>query len=206
MAPAVPFRAFAIIPAAGRSQRMGQPKLLLPLAGRTIIEHVVAAWRDSRVQEIVVVVSGENEPVARLCRTLPCHVVVPPTPPADMKASVGYGLRFIEDRFSPEPQDAWLVAPADLPTLSAAVINAVIEAYDPSHPAIVVPKHGSRRGHPVLFPWALAGDALALPDGMSLKDLMERPEVIEVPLPKEQRPDDVDTPQDYRNLLQRHKP
>jgi CTP:molybdopterin cytidylyltransferase MocA len=33
---------FAIIPAAGRSVRMGQPKLLLPWGQTTLLEHVLA--------------------------------------------------------------------------------------------------------------------------------------------------------------------
>ena len=34
---------FAVIPAAGRSQRMRQPKLLLPWNHGTLIEHVLGA-------------------------------------------------------------------------------------------------------------------------------------------------------------------
>ncbi len=36
---------FALIPAAGKSARMGRPKLTLPLGGRTVLEHVVTALR-----------------------------------------------------------------------------------------------------------------------------------------------------------------
>jgi molybdenum cofactor cytidylyltransferase len=37
-------RAFAIIPAAGESRRMGEPKLLLPVNGRPLIAHTISAW------------------------------------------------------------------------------------------------------------------------------------------------------------------
>ena len=40
---------FALIPAAGRSRRMGRPKLALPLAGRSVLEHVVGALQQAGV-------------------------------------------------------------------------------------------------------------------------------------------------------------
>ena len=41
-------RSFAVVPAAGRSRRMGRPKLLLPWGESTIIQQVLGAWRASQ--------------------------------------------------------------------------------------------------------------------------------------------------------------
>ena len=38
---------FALIPAAGKSTRMGRPKLALPLGEKTVLEHVIAALRQA---------------------------------------------------------------------------------------------------------------------------------------------------------------
>ncbi len=157
------FQSFAIIPAAGRSQRMGRPKLLLPWQGSTVIEHVVAAWSASAVQQVVIVVAPDNLPLAKVCRNLPCQLLVPATPPPDMKASVCCALNWIKEHHSPLPTDAWLVAPADLPGLSAEAIDGVLTAYDPLDATIVVPQHAGRRGHPVLFPWQLCRKLLPWP-------------------------------------------
>ena len=62
-------RTFALIPAAGHSTRMGQPKLLLPLAGQPLILHTIAAWQQSRVDRIVVVVRPGDEALAEVVRT-----------------------------------------------------------------------------------------------------------------------------------------
>ena len=59
---------FAIIPAAGRSQRMGEPKLLLPWGQSTIIEHVLAVWCASRVEAVVMVVHPDDVRPAELGR------------------------------------------------------------------------------------------------------------------------------------------
>ena len=47
---------FAVLPAAGKSTRMGRPKLALPLGERTILEQVVAALRQAEVEHILVIV------------------------------------------------------------------------------------------------------------------------------------------------------
>jgi molybdenum cofactor cytidylyltransferase len=57
------FRSFAIVPAAGRSARMGAPKLLLPLGDRPVIDWVLAAWTASRVTRTVVVVRADDAPL-----------------------------------------------------------------------------------------------------------------------------------------------
>ncbi len=54
---------FAVVPAAGRSSRMGRPKLSLPLGGRTVLEHVVIALRQGGVDEVLVVVGPHDLPV-----------------------------------------------------------------------------------------------------------------------------------------------
>ncbi|MGI0149194.1 MAG: nucleotidyltransferase family protein, partial [Thermoplasmata archaeon] len=45
----------AIVLAAGTSSRMGEPKPLLPVAGRSLLEHVLSTVRGSQVEDIVVV-------------------------------------------------------------------------------------------------------------------------------------------------------
>ncbi|HMP05911.1 MAG TPA: NTP transferase domain-containing protein, partial [Lacipirellulaceae bacterium] len=69
-----PSRSFAIVPAAGRSVRMGAPKLLLPVAGRPLIDHVLAAWSASRSTRIVVVVRGDDHALATRCRQFPVEL------------------------------------------------------------------------------------------------------------------------------------
>src|SRR5690606_37389168 len=49
-------RSFAILPAAGQSRRMGAPKLLLPWGETTLIGEVIRSWKDSRVDQVLVVI------------------------------------------------------------------------------------------------------------------------------------------------------
>ena len=56
----------AIVLAAGRSKRMGVQKLLLPFAGKTIIEHIVHEVAMSQIEHTVVVTGADASAVTLL--------------------------------------------------------------------------------------------------------------------------------------------
>jgi molybdenum cofactor cytidylyltransferase len=198
-------RFFAIIPAAGNSTRMGAPKLLLPMDGGTMIEKTLAAWKASRVNKIVVVVRPEDEELAKVCRTHGAEVVVPLAAPPEMKDSVQYGLRHIERNLAPTADDAWLLAPADMPGLSPRIINALAAAFQSGEMSILVPTLAGQRGHPVLFPWSLAAEVFSLRADEGLNVLRQRHESREVPCDSIESEgtaafNDIDTPEDFQRL------
>ena len=138
--------------------------------------------------------------LADKCRRAGVEVVTPPHPPADMKASIAHALAHVAAHFAPCDADAWLVAPADMPGVSAPLINQVIAAHDPAQSRIVVPVCQDRRGHPVLFPWPLASEVPQLGEGSGLKLLLERHPVREIPWSDATAFADVDSPADYDRL------
>ncbi len=66
----------AILLAAGLSSRMGQPKLLLPWGGTTVLGQVVSTFAAAGIEEIIVVTGGAREQieglVAELAKDIPC--------------------------------------------------------------------------------------------------------------------------------------
>jgi molybdenum cofactor cytidylyltransferase len=194
------FRAFAVIPAAGRSLRMGRPKLLLPWRGSTLIDAQLSAWSSSRVESVTIVVHPDDALLADHCRQKGANVIVPDTPPSEMKVSVAHALRSIAARYEPASHDAWLLAPADMPLLTSVIIDQVLSAYNPQQPSIVVPKYLERHGHPVLFPWALAAEVDKLPANSGLKALRDRHGAQVVAIQDEGILEDIDTPDEYSRL------
>jgi len=212
------FQSFGVIPAAGSSRRMGQAKLKMPWGAMTVVEQVVAAWRRSGVNHVVAVVRSGDAELARLCDQAGAIVVVPETPPPEMKDSVIAALDAIATRFEPRDDDAWLLAPADMPRLSSLVIDVLLDEHCPSHPAILVPTtilgpthlpqtnrppppdRGVKRGHPVLFPWPLAQDVARLGEDEGVNALLAREPVREVAVAEPSILDDLDTLDDYRRL------
>ena len=204
MQPSVKY--YAIVPAAGSSVRMGQPKLVLPWpptndSHRTspatlLIDQVLQAWVDSRVHETVVVVRRGDAPLLQACRAWPVHVVSPPQDPVDMKASIQAGLRDIQQRFSPAAADRVFVAPADLPTLNAPLIDALITASTPAD-VVTLPFFGEKQGHPALISWSLTPEVFRLPAAAGLDSLLKRHPHRRVDFPPDLAPLDVDTPAEY---------
>jgi molybdenum cofactor cytidylyltransferase len=203
----MPSRFFAIVPAAGNSIRMGAPKLLLPMGGETMIERALAAWRTTGVEKIVVVVRPGDQELAIVCRAQNVDVIVPPVAPPEMKDSVQFGLRHIGAKFAPTVEDAWLLAPADMPNLSPRVIHGLISAHRSNRPAVLVPTLGGKRGHPVLFPWTLAAEVYSLQATEGLNVLRQRHASREVPCDWVEPAGalafgDIDTPEDYQRARQ----
>lgn len=199
-------RAFAVVPAAGRSVRMGRPKLLLPWGddGRTLVEVVLAAWREGGVTHTAVTVHPDDVDLAAVCRAAGAEVVVPSQPPPDMKASIAAALGHIAELHAPTEADVWLVAPADLPRLAPSVIALLLQTYDPRHPAISRPMHAGRGGHPLLLPWSAATALSQIPDDRGLDWLLERLPCRAIEGGAACLAADVDTPDDYRRLHDRH--
>jgi molybdenum cofactor cytidylyltransferase len=194
------FRSFAIVPAAGASRRMGAAKLLLPVGGRPLIERVLGSWTASAVTRTVVVAKPDDDALVEVCRGFDVDVVVPQRAPGDMKSSVRSALGHIESNYAPAPRDAWLVAPADMPGLSTAAIDAVLAAYDAHDAAAVVPTIDGRRGHPALLPWSSAALVDTLADDEGINALVAKMLVHEVAWPDAGLVHDLDTPSDYARL------
>ena len=188
---------------------MGQPKLLLDLAGRTVIARVIEALRNSGVSRCLVVVRRDDSDLIREVMAAGGEVVLPETDPADMRASVEWGLKGISpallttsnSRFS-TPCDGWLLVPADHPTLNPQLVCDLIAAWRTSPTQIAVPVFEGQRGHPTIFPWSLAEEVFRLSPQQGLNSVLRSdPERIhEVPVADPRVLDDLDTPEDLLRL------
>jgi molybdenum cofactor cytidylyltransferase len=195
---------FALIPAAGKSTRMGRPKLALPVGERTVLECTVAALRQAQIPEILVVVGPQATQLAALGARAGARVLRLAEETPDMQATVMHGLAWLEDHFHPEPGDSWLLLPADHPALNPEVIRELLRArtIQPER-SIFIPTHAGRRGHPTLIGWQHTAELCAWPAGRGLNQFLRQQTGATCEWPV-QFPDillDLDTPEDYRQLL-----
>jgi molybdenum cofactor cytidylyltransferase len=196
---------FAVVPAAGKSTRMGKSKLALRIGGRSVLERVVDALRSGGVDRVVVVLGPSGVKLAALAEGAGAEVLVQVEQTAHMRNTVEAGLDHLRQHCHPAESDAWVLAPADHPMLSPDVTASLIEtaANDPAH-SIFIPTYCGRRGHPVLFRWthAVAIQDLAAKDGLHAYVRACTKEVRDVPVTTEHILLDMDTPEDYRRLLE----
>ncbi|QPK82987.1 2-C-methyl-D-erythritol 4-phosphate cytidylyltransferase [Corynebacterium qintianiae] len=131
-------RVIALVAAAGQGTRLGAavPKAFVPLRGRTLLERSVAAMETSEiVDEVVVVVSPEMEPLAR--QVLPGREVRFVHGGAERADSIWEGLKSIpdEDAVVLIHDAARALTP---PGMIARVTRAVLEGRDAVVPVVPV--------------------------------------------------------------------
>jgi molybdenum cofactor cytidylyltransferase len=198
------FRTFGLIPAAGKSRRMGQVKLALPLGERTVLQRVVAAVRQAGVEPILVVLGPHVAHLAEPAREAGAAVLVLHEETPDMRATVEQGLTWLEQHVQPGLDDGWLLLPADHPTLDPEVVRRLLEAKEasPRH-SLLVPTWQGRRGHPAWIGWGHVPGIRALDAGLGLNMYLRRhaEETLEVPVETASILLDLDTPEDYQRLL-----
>lgn len=195
---------YAIIPAAGLSRRMGQPKLLLPLCGKTVIARLLETLDHPGIACRAVVLRGDDEELRREVANAGAWAIQPEEDPPEMRESVEIALAAIAQRFSPRPQDGWLLVPADHPVLSKAVIDRLIATWQTASSEILVPSWKGRRGHPTIFTWGLAKEVPKIPADQGLNRLVRSSETTcqELAIEDPAIFTDLDTPADY-DALQR---
>ena len=200
-------RLFAVIPAAGVSRRMGQPKLLLPLGGRPVIVRLLDVLDRPDITETVVVIRPDDDELAEVVESTGARIVRPAIPPPDMRTSVSAAIESIESQHRPTARDAWLLVPADHPVLDHRVLDAIIDRWRTDGASPLVPTCHGRRGHPTLFGWTLANQLDDIPADRGLNWLVEQlgDQVEELELGLDAVIADLDTPEDYRRLEERFR-
>ncbi len=197
---------FALVPAAGKSVRMGRPKLALPLGDRTGLECVVSALRQAGVDHVLVIVGPHVPQLGPLARTAGAHVLQLLDETSEMRATIQQGLLWLEKRFQPRPDDGWLLVPADHPMLDPSLVRLLL-GERARHPekSIVVPTHGGRRGHPTLIAWKhVAAIGTQSPgSGLNIYLRQQAAETLEIPVVSSSILCDVDTPEEYEQLRRR---
>ena len=173
---------------------MGRCKQLLPLGDSTVIDRCIGALVTGGAGEIVVVISEEGSDVAETVRCSPVRVVVNPEHEGDMASSVRAGRDALA-----AGAGGVIVTLCDFPLVSAATITGLIAGHEASPGSIIIPCHGERRGHPLLFPRVILNE---LASEMILRDLVRRdPDRIHcLNVSDPGVLIDMDTPEDYQRI------
>jgi len=187
-----------IILAAGKSERMGRVKPLLPWGKRTLIEAIIDRVARSRAKEVLVVLGAARDDIEPVIAKYYVGRVFNPDFARGMLSSIQRGLEAV-----PRDAQAVLFFLGDQPAPSAAIINRLIDAYEKTGKGIVLPVCGGRRGHPVLIDLKYRNKIRALDPGIGLRQLMRNhPEdILEVRTRSPRVLHDIDTPEDYERVL-----
>jgi len=184
-----------VVLAAGRSERMGRPKALLELRGRSFLESVLATMQSAGIVRRVLVAGPNAEQLEALvpADTLLVSTGTGPHPIHSVRA----GVRAASNA------DAILVWPIDHPHVRSATVRALLGAFRGPATPIVAPSFHQRRGHPVIWgrvTWpALLGDRVG--DREGARGVARLFAVNHVSVTDPAVVEDIDTPEAYARLV-----
>jgi CTP:molybdopterin cytidylyltransferase MocA len=189
-------RIAALLLAAGRSERMGRCKQLLPLSGRPLIRHCLETLLAAGVDDIIVVLGAWGREIAPVIRDLPVTMVQNPDPASDMAGSVRAGFAALAD-----DTGAVLVCLGDHPLVKPATVRAITGRHAQQADKIIIPVCRGSKGHPTLFPRAVIAEILTAP---TLRDIVRKDSerVMLLPVDDQGVTVDIDTPEDWRRVVQ----
>ena len=184
----------AIILAAGRSTRMGGPnKLLAELGGKPLVRLVAEQALASKAKGVIVVTGHQAELVEKALAGLDVKFVRNPDFAQGLASSVKAGVAAV-----PDGADGAVICLGDMPMISAALIDRLIEAFAPDRGNLIaVPVSDGRRGNPVLWSRRFFNELMTLDGDIGARHLIAKhtEAVAEVPVEGFGAFLDIDTPQ-----------
>ena len=188
----------AVVLAAGRSQRMGRPKMTLPWGETTVIGQVVSVLLAAGVDDVQVVTGGAKDDVESALAGMPVSTVFNPDySNGEMLLTLQIGLAALENDIN-----AALVVLGDQPQIELPVVGSILNAYDQGTHPLVVPSFQSRRGHPWLVDRNLWGVLLEKNTIVTMRQFLNHHnksiQYLNVNTPSILQ--DLDTPEDYLNF------
>ncbi len=186
----------ALVLAAGKSTRMGEEnKLLLKFNDKAMVAHVIDQLIDSKVSDIIVVTGNE---FAEVRKAISQKVEFTHNPDFDMglSTSLKAGIAALHSAC-----DGVMVCLGDMPYISATTYDALLDAFEKGY--IIAPTSHGKVGNPIIFSREYFEEFGALDGDKGARGLLKKyPEkVIKVDLGTDSILEDIDTPDNYQDIL-----
>ena len=188
----------AVILAAGKSSRLGQPKQLLQFRGQTLVRRIVDAARGAGCSPIVVVIGSDKDKVARELERTNAVIVEN----VNWSDGIGTSIRSgVQRSLDVAPNvEAIVLLVCDQPLVDSHTIEQLIALGAKTKKAIVASSYAGTLGVPALFDRSCAEELLRLDDASGAKPIIfsNHDRVAEFPFPEGQI--DIDMAADYEKL------
>jgi CTP:molybdopterin cytidylyltransferase MocA len=193
-----------IVLAAGRSQRMGEPKALLEIDGQTFLERAITTLLSGGCASVIVVLppSESAQTMWEIAESTGARVVENPSPESEPIDSLRIGL----DAASSDARAA-AVLPVDHPVVRESTVAALLGAFESRGSIIVRPVFGDRPGHPIVLERSIWGELAEpdLPEGTRTVVRRHAAKIDHVAVDDPGVKANIDTPDDYEQELERRR-
>ncbi|MBF0288443.1 MAG: SufS family cysteine desulfurase [SAR324 cluster bacterium] len=194
----------AIVLAAGESKRMkGSNKLLLPLANKTVIEHVVDTIALSKVGEIIVVSGHQADLVQKVLQNRSAKIIKNTNFHTGMTSSIQTGVHAVSSN-----SRGILLFLSDLVFIESSELNDLVDVFDSSlwqdRKVIISPSFQGQSGHPVIFSAYYRSHLLQHQEPEGCWGIIQQnmDHLRQVPMDTDHVLQDIDTETDYQKAVQ----
>ena len=185
---------------AGGSRRLGRPKQLLPYGAGTLLGHVLDIARECSFEQTVVAIGRSADEVREGIDLSGTEVVVNEAYGEGCSSSIALALAVVDPRC-----DVIVLMLGDQPGVSAETVAKLLGGRGQA--PLAVCRYEDGKGHPIAFAREVFPALAQLHGDKGVWRLLEQRagEVAEVPIAGP-IPRDVDTPEDYRAVLEELAP
>jgi len=187
----------AVILAAGESSRMGEPKPLLQIKGKSFLERAVGNCQQAGIGEILVVLGHSADGMIPHISELGCQWIIHSNYSEGQTSSLQAGLRAIR-----QDVEAFLLYPIDYALVEAQDLRLLLQARE-QYPtkAAYIPVFQNQKGHPVLLDHRIREKILEISADLGANVIVRQfqKETILIPVENEWVLRDIDTPADLES-------
>ncbi|HEY5555948.1 DVU_1551 family NTP transferase [Acetobacterium sp.] len=192
----------AIILAAGLSSRMGKFKALLPFNGMPTLSFIIRTAKRAGIENIIVVTGHNADQLQYIIQK--------------ENVTQAHNNRYMEGMFTSvqtgvaalnSDTDAFFLLPVDYPLIPPKVLLDLMKLYNEKPDSFFVPCFNGKKGHPPIFPMSMAKTILNSDGEGGLKAITRSHEdqMVKVETEFEAVVMDMDTPEDYQELVSYYK-
>lgn len=145
----------AIILAAGKSTRMGEPKPLVRFGKQTFLETILQNFKNTGIEDVLIVLGYKAEQIAKELNLPPDDFAINKNYQLGQFSSVQTGVKNLQSNCT-----GVFLALVDQPQIGSNVLTKIRKAFEENSGKIAIPTFKGKRGHPPVLPKWLFSEIL----------------------------------------------
>lgn len=186
-----------LVLAAGKSVRMGEPKMSLNIGGKTLLQKTVENAISSKAEYINVVLNKDYKFLEEDLKNISTNIIWNDDSNRGMSYSIALGIRN-----SQHHTENIMILLADQPGITPELINRLISQHMRKNFLITQPRYLDGPGHPVIFNKVLFDELLKVTGDKGgreiIKKFHDQRQLMDVDF---NQPMDLDTKENYQKYI-----
>lgn len=191
-----------IVLAAGSSSRLGKPKQLLHYQGNTLIKQVIKTASAISKNKVIVVTGFLHQELDQELNAFPVMLVYNPDWEQGMGSSIRTGIKALQKLENSNQINAALFLLSDQPLITTAYLHQLIaQFYLHKNSMIAATSYAGTHGVPAVFDKSIFPELEQLSGKSGAQKIFKNHLQELITLPFEDAAIDIDTKEDYQNLI-----